>query len=90
MTNSLFKKGETKERTNIMERWMRLFCSLNSELRFPHFPEVRVFKKSCWTTKTKGAGTSQATVALQILAGGEGGEVLLIIQTVKSDYGVSG
>lgn len=67
MTNSLFEKGETKtegERHKEMEKESLLVVLSEQSAESSLFPRsYSILDESCWTTKTKGAGTSQATVA---------------------------
>lgn len=71
MTNSLFEKGETKERKSIVERWMRLFCS-EQRAEISPFPRSSGILGELLDYKDKGSRDfSGATVALRILAGRE-------------------
>lgn len=69
MTNSLFEKRETKtererEHHKEMERECLLVVLSEQRAGTSLFPRsYSILDESCWTTKTKGAGTSQATVA---------------------------
>lgn len=67
MTNSLFETRETKterERHKEMEQASLLVVLSEQRAETSPFPRsYSILDESCWTTKTKGAGTSQATVA---------------------------
>lgn len=85
MTNSLFEKGETKERKSFAERWMRLFCSLNRAEISP-FPRSSGILGELLDYKDKGSRDVSGYSSPANSGWKRGGEVLLLIKTVKSDY----